>query len=195
MAHHSKLNVWEQTWELDEAQCPCDIHLLEWIDSQAVSDAAVFHFGTGVHHLVGIENARPTRRNAVLGITASVEEYSAYESLIMERPDVHRYYTAVFGDIYLINDALLPQFDVVTLFHLCEFRTAKNDAYGAHTDLELATLLTRQTRRGGHILFYANSSAFERADSRVREVLESWERDCDVERAADFKTLIVYRKR
>ena len=33
-----------------------------------------------------------------------------------------RTYNAVFGDIYLLNAKLLPVFDVVTLFHLCEFR-------------------------------------------------------------------------
>jgi hypothetical protein len=115
--------------------------------------------------------------------------------LSIERPDVLRHYNAVFGDIYLLNEHLLPAFDVVTLFHLCEFRGEKNDAYGALTDLEVTNLLTDKTRPGGHILFYTGSFAFDRADHSAKDVIAEWEKRSDVERVGMFETLLIYRKR
>jgi hypothetical protein len=93
----------------------------------------------------------PQRR---AGVTAAPQEYEAFVRLAIERPDVLRHYNAVFGNIYLLNRKLLPVFDVVTLFHLCEFRGDKNDAYGAMTDLDLVNLLTNHTRPAGHLLFF-----------------------------------------
>ena len=191
MTEQARLHYWQGTWDLREAECPCDVHLVDWLDETRITDAALFHFGTGAHHHVGIENARPERRNAVLGITASPPEYEAFVALAIERPEVLRYYSAFFGDIYLLNAALLPVFDVVTLFHLCEFRGEANDAYGALTDLEVTNLLTDRTRPGGHILFFTGSFAFDRAE----EVIAQWERERDVERLGTHRSLLVYRKR
>ena len=73
--------------------------------------------------ITSASNARSeSRRNSVFGITAAPQEYQKYIELAIARPEVLRYYNAVFGDIYLLNEKLLPVFDVVTLFHLCEFR-------------------------------------------------------------------------
>jgi hypothetical protein len=189
------LHYWDAYWDLRVKECPCDVHFMGWLDANRITDAAIYHFGTGGHHHVGIECAHPDRRNAVLGITAAPQEYDTYVKLAIERPDVLRYYNAVFGDIYLLNDRLLPVFDVVTLFHLCEFRGEKNDAYGALTDLEVANLLTDKTKPGGHILFYTGSFAFDRADHSAKDVVAEWERGRDVERVGMFETLLVYRKR
>ncbi len=191
MTEQARLHYWQGTWDLREAECPCDVHLVDWLDENRIRDATLFHFGTGAHHHVGIENARPERRNAVLGITASPPEYEAFVALAIERPEVLRYYNAFFGDIYLLNAALLPVFDVVTLFHLCEFRGEANDAYGALTDLAVTNLLTDRTRPGGHILFFTGSFAFDRAE----EVIAQWERERDVERVGTHRSLLVYRKR
>ncbi len=43
----------------------------------------------------------------MLGITASPQEYRNYVRLVTGRPEVLRYYNAVFGDIYLLNEKLL----------------------------------------------------------------------------------------
>jgi hypothetical protein len=71
---------------------------------------------------------------------------------------------AAFSDIYLLNEKLLSTYDVVTLFHLCEFRGPQTDAYGGMTDLAVTNLLTDRTRPGGHILFYTSSFAFAKAE-------------------------------
>jgi hypothetical protein len=190
------LHFWDAYWDFRPAECPCDADFVEWLDENRVRDAAIYHFGTGGHHHVGIECASPERRNAVLGITAAPQEYETYVKLAMARPEVIRHYNAVFGDIYLLNPKLLPTFDVVTLFHLCEFRGEKNEAYGALTDLEVTNLLTDKTRPGGHILFFPSSFAFDwEGPMSAKRVIAEWERARDVERVGTFKSLLVYRKR
>jgi hypothetical protein len=190
------LHFWDAYWDLREKECPCDVHFIEWLDHNGITDSTIYHFGTGGHHHVGIECASEKRRNAVLGITAAPQEHEKYVELAIARPDVLRYYNAVFGDIYLINDKLLPIFDVVTLFHLCEFRGEKNDAYNALTDLEVTNLLTDKTRPGGHILFFPTSFAFDWDGSMsAKKVIAQWEKERDVERVGEFKSLLVYQKR
>ena len=182
-----KLNIYDDNWE---TRGECDIHLIEWLDQRRITDAAIYHFGTGGHHYVGVECAKPERRSSVLGITASPQEYQNYVRLVTGRPDVLRYYNAVFGDIYLLNEKLLPSFDVVTLFHICEFRGPQTDAYGGLTDLAVTNLLTDKTRPGGHILFYTSSFAFAKA----KPVIAQWEKERPVERVGEYKSVLVYRK-
>jgi hypothetical protein len=190
------LHYWDAYWDLREKECPCDVHFVEWLDENGITDSTIYHFGTGGHHFVGIECASEKRRNAVLGITAAPQEYEKYVELAIARPDVLRTYNAVFGDIYLLNEKLLPTFDVVTLFHLCEFRGEKNDAYNALTDLEVANLLTDKTRPGGHILFFTTSFAFDwDGPMSAKKVIAQWEKERDVERVGAFKSLLVYRKK
>ena len=190
-----ELSYIDYEWGLEVRECPCDVQVIEWVDEHAITDAAIYHFGTGSHHYVGVESARPQRRNSVLGITASPAEHSAFVRLSIERPEVLRYYNAVFGDIYLLNPRLLPRFDVVTLFHLCEFRSWQHDAYGALTDLQVLEALTDQTVPGGHILFYTGSMAWDWDHINTQDVIAEWEQTRDVERVGEFKTLLVYRRR
>lgn len=187
----TRLHYWDASWALRPAECPCDVEFVAWLDATATRDAALFHFGTGGHHHVGIECARPDRRNAVLGITASPEEHGEFVRLVMARPEVLRFYNVLFGDIYILNDRLLPTFDAATLFHLCEYRGDRGEDYGSMTDLEVAELVTGRVRPGGHVLFYTGSFAFD----PTREVIAAWERRCDMERVGSFKSLLVYRRR
>ena len=186
-AKDPKLNTYDDNWV---TKGECDIHLVEWLDRQKITDASIYHFGTGGHHHVGIECAKPERRTSVLGITASPQEYQNYVRLVTRRPAVLRYYNAVFGDIYLLNEKLLPSFDLVTLFHICEFRGPQTDAYGGLTDLAVTNLLTDKTRPGGHVMFYNDSFAYEKA----KPVIAQWEKERPVERIGEYKTVVVYRK-
>ena len=183
------LHYWNDYWGLRIGECPCDVHFTGWMDAQKLRDASIFHFGTGGHHHVGIHAAESGGNCAVLGITAAPQEYDTYVKLVIERPDVGRLYKVLFGDIYQLDARLLPQFDVVTLFHLCEFRTEKNDAYGALTDLQMATLLVDQLRPGGHVLFYTKSFAFAAAEPVIAELA----RIRPLRRVADHELLQVYR--
>jgi hypothetical protein len=182
-----KLNIYDDNWV---TRGECDIHLVEWLDQQKITDASIYHFGTGGHHYVGVECAKPQRRTSVLGITASPQEYQNYVRLVTGRPEVMRYYNAVFGDIYLLNEKLLPTFDLVTLFHICEFRGPQTDAYNGLTDLAVTNLLTDKTRPGGHILFYTSSFAFDKA----KPVIAQWEKERPVERIGEYKSVLIYKK-
>lgn len=190
-AGEPRLHFWDAYWDHRPAECPCDEDFIHWLDARAIRDAAIYHFGTGGHHHVGIECARPERRNSVLGITAAPREHAAYVELAIAHPEVLRYYSAVFGDIYLLNPSLLPVFDVVTLFHLCEFRGPQNDAYGGLTDRAVLDRLTDKLRPGGHMLFYPGSCAWDRAE----QIVARWAREADVESDGRFRSLVAYRKR
>ena len=189
-----KMNYWTDKWDLHEDVCPCDVHFNEWIADRTLTGKTIYHFGTGTHHVIGRTQAENDSGNIVFAITASIEEYEAYIKLVSENPRVARNYLAYFGDIYLTNPKLLPEpFDVVTLFHLCEFffpNTASSE-YGGITDLKLANLLTDKVRPGGHILFYTRSMGSD----KTKELLPEWEKAKPVERVGEFKTLLVYRKK
>lgn len=165
------LQIWDVEWSLDEAQCPCDIHLVEWLRTTSVAGASLFHFGTGGHHHVGLENLERGSPNEILGITASPKEFEAFIRLAIERPLLSRSYQVLFGDIYLLNARLLPRFDLVTLFHLCEFRGDSQDAYGGLTDLEVAETLLGLMPAGGRMLLYAGSFAFDKAEAIAADLV------------------------
>src|SRR5262245_57764181 len=185
----TKLNYWNATWSLDEAQCPCDVHFVQYLKERQVRGAAIFHFGSGNHHIVGLEAAKDN--NAVLSITASPQEYDDYVELLIRNPRLGHTYKAYFGDIYQLDPRLLPVFDYATLFHVGEFRTPDNDSYGALTDLEMALLLADKVKPGGEILFYTGSFAYDKAQAVAQELVKA--RPFDP--APDYKSLKVYKKR
>jgi hypothetical protein len=186
-----KLQFWDAVWDLRIAECPCDVQFLDWLDHLKIRDASIFHFGTGSHHIIGIQTAENGSGNCVLGITAAPKEYDAFVELAIERPQVEKTYKVFFGDIYQLEGRLLPDFDVVTLFHLCEFRTEQSDQYGAMTDRQLLDLLTAKTRPGGYLLFYTKSFAFDAAE----KILQGWEQEGAVEKVGLYELLLVYRKK
>ena len=188
----SKMNYWTDKWDLDADVCPCDVQFNEWIAAQKLTGKIIYHFGTGTHHVVGIGQAENRSGNKVLAITASKGEYDAYIDLVTENAAVARSYVAYFGDIYLTDRALLPDFDIVTMFHLCEFTYPNTDSadYGGLTDRALLDLMTGKLRPGGYVLFYTKSMAFDRAE----QVIAEWAAASAVERVGEFKTLLVYRK-
>jgi hypothetical protein len=184
------LHYWDAYWDLRVKECPCDVHFLEWLKTDGLRDGAIFHFGTGSHHVVGIETATNGSNNAVLGITASPKEYDDYVKLCIERPEVARTYKAFFGDIYQLDARLMPMFDVITAFHLGEFRSEKNDAYGGLTDLEVASLMVDHLNPGGRLIIYSGSYAYDVAERDVGKLVTAG-RLAFVER---FETLMVFRK-
>ena len=184
------LHFWDQTWDLRLAECPCDMDFLEWLEEKKIKDQSIFHFGTGSHHIVGLKTAEDGSNNAVFGITASPGEYDAYVKMLIEKPRLGFTYKAYFGDIYQLDRRLLPVFDIVTLFHVGEFRTEKNDAYGALTDLEMTRVLANRMRPGGQMLFYAGSYAFDVAERTFGELIKARV----LKEAGVYKTLRIFEK-
>jgi len=186
-----KMNYWGEKLDLHVNVCPCDVHINEWVEAKKLTGKSIYHFGTGTHHIVGQRQAE--LGNSVLAITASREEYEAYVALVTENVRVAKFYVAYFGDIYLTNARLLPDFDVVTMAHLCEFfyPNTVSAEYGGLDDRQLLNVFTAKTKPGGHIIFYTGSKDFHTA----APIIEVWSKVAPVERVDDFKTLIIYRKR
>ncbi len=164
-----KLDLWRDPWPLDEAQCPCDVHLTRWLREQGLSGQRIFHFGTGDHHHVGLQ--APGSGHSVLGITATEAEYSSYIRLVVENPDLGRQYKVMFGDIYQTNLALLPEFDLVTLFHLGEFWSANNAPFAALDDRGLMEGMAKKIVPGGRMAFFTGSFAYDVAERLIPAVL------------------------
>lgn len=184
------LHFWDAYWDMRAQECPCDLHFTDWLEETGVTDSTIFHFGTGGHHHLGLRIAEVGSNNAVWGITAAPAEYETYVKLAIEQPEVARLYKVFFGDIYQLDARLLPAFDVVTLFHLCEFRTEKNDEYGALTDLEVAAMLTDSLNVGGTLALYPGSFAWNTAEKVMAEL----ERIRPIVPAGEYKTLRLWRK-
>jgi hypothetical protein len=184
------LQIWDVNWFLDEAQCPCDVHFVEWTTSEQLRDARIFHFGTGGHHIIGLANMEQGAPNTILGITASPQEFDDFVKLAIEKPTLSRDYQVFFGDIYLLNARMLPRIDVATLFHLCEFRGDSQDAYGGLTDKQVVETLLEVMPAGGRIMLYSGSFAYDKA-AKVAEELVAEGR---IVAKGDFKTLRIFEK-
>ena len=87
MAGEAKLHIWDAYWDLRVDECPCDVQFCDWLEKEKITNAAIFHFGTGGHHIVGIRTAENGSNNAVMGITASPQEYETFVQLAIERDD------------------------------------------------------------------------------------------------------------
>jgi hypothetical protein len=187
----SKLNYWDNKWDLDEKQCPCDVHLLDYLTETKRTGIDIFHMGTGSHHIVGLRTASDGSNNHVYGITSSPQEYEDYIRLLIENPKLGFTYKAYFGDIYQIDRRLMPELDVATLFHIGEFRTEHNEAYGALTNVAMVQILVDRLRPGGEIVFYTGSFAYDQAEAVIKVLVERGV----MEDAGRFKTLHILRKR
>lgn len=185
-----KLNHWNSAWTLDPEQCPCDIHFVDYLAEKSIRDADIFHMGTGVHHLVGLEIARAGANNQVLAITASQQEYDVYMQMLIDNPKLGFAYKAYFGDIYQFDARLLPTFHYATLFHCGEYRTEANEAYGAITDEAVALILADKLHPGGEIHFFRGSFAYDVAQ-RTGAALVAKRGFAD---AGAYKSLHVFRK-
>ena len=188
-----KMNYWTDKWPLLVDICPCDVHFNDWVKRRSLKNKLIYHFGTGTHHIVGINQATNKSGNSVFAITASKEEYESYIELATTKAQISKRYLAYFGDIYLSNPRLLPEFDVVTMFHLCEFffPNTASKAYGGLDDAKMLDLFTAKAKPGGHILFYMGSIGYAKATP----IIEKWAGKGHVSRVGEFKTLLVYRKK
>ncbi|MBS0242646.1 MAG: hypothetical protein JSS20_10745 [Proteobacteria bacterium] len=187
----ARLNTYDVSWYLDVDLCPCDVHFLKYLEHEALRDKAIFHFGTGEHHVVGRSTAENGSNNAVLGITASPKEHEKYVDLIVEQPEIGRTYKVLFGDIYQLDARLLPEFDIVSLFHVGEYRSEQNDAYGAMTDEDMVRFFVSRLKGPRLILLYSGSFAFDIAERIARKLVG----EGLLEALGAFESLRIFRRR
>ena len=186
-----KLNYWKHSWPLRFRQCPCDVHFVEYLKENHITGHVIFHFGTGSHHIVGRANAEAAEPNEVLGITASRREYLAYIRYIIANPRSATHYKAVFGDIYTLTSGILPRFDLVTLFHLCEFYDPAKSLYAPLNDERLIDLFLGKLNPGGRLFFYKFSGKGN--DKKTRAILNRAVAAGKLVPDGDYRSLLIYR--
>lgn len=184
----TKLDLWKDPWPLDVAQCPCDVHFTQYLAKTGLVGQRIFHFGTGDHHHVGLQ--APASDHSVLGITATESEYLSYIRLAVDNPHLGKFYKVLFSDIYQLNERLLPSFDIVTLFHLCEFWSANNAPFASVDDSGVLSLLSDKIRPDGLMLFYTGSFAY----SAVEKLIPAWAETRGFIEEPRFETLRIFRK-
>jgi hypothetical protein len=157
----SRMQFVHYSWPLRPDVCPCDIHFCEYLRERNVRRKSIFHFGTGGHHIVGLQNQEFGLENHVLGLTASPNELWSYVTRVIRNPLFGKYYQVMFADIYTLSASCLPSFDIATLFHLSEFTDAAVDGQRMSDDDTLRLFCTKVVA-GGHIFLYRGSYGYPR---------------------------------
>ena len=176
------------SWPLAPDVCPCDLDFCEYLRERALRNQSIFRFGPGGHHLVGLQNSLATHANDILAITASPGEHRRYQRLLARDPSLGRRYRVMLGDIYALGAQQLPRFDLVSLFHLCEF-TPRSAAAHLLDDRGLLELMLTRLARGGRLLFYTGSNGWRRSATLLHEPVAAGV----LELEEDFRSLQIYR--
>jgi len=176
------------TWPLIPDECPCDIHFCDYLETRAIRRRSIFHFGTGLHHVVGLRNRDATWENEILAITASPREHASYVRKAVGDAALGRHYKVLFADIYNLGATSLASFDVVTLFHLCEF-TPRGTPETRLDDAGVLDLLLSKLTESGCVIFYEGSYGFERTASLIEKAVAHGR----ISFAERYESLLVYR--
>ena len=181
----------KSSWSLIAELCPCDLEFVEYLKLLQAEKKTIFHFGTGSHHIVGLENQKFTHPNQVIGITACAPEHQTYIDLTLKDRDLAKNYTVICKDIYTLNDQILPMFDIISLFHLAEFYDPQQKQYLHHDDASLLDMFLSKLNPGGKLLFYTGSYAWE----KTYQVVQIFEAQEILEKVGEYKHLSIYQKK
>jgi len=131
-----------------------------------------------------------------MGITYTPGEYITYMELIKDKPLIGKYYKVLFADIYKLSPELLPDFDIIALFHLCEF-SRFSDKSAHFDDYSLLDMFLNKLKKDGKIIFYKGSSHFfKKPDSDVYTslVLDKFVKEGKIKKVDEFRSLLIYSK-
>jgi hypothetical protein len=184
----SRMNIFPCSWPLVPDACPCDVHFCEYLKERGVAKRSLFHFGSGGHHLVGLRNRDDSLENEVWAITASVGEHAQYLRQLTRDRSLAGQYRLILADIYDLDGVFLPQFDVVTLFHLCEY-TPTSGHPRRMDDAAVLDLFCSKLRPHGSLFFYEGSCGFPKTNRLIERRVA--ERRLSFEER--YKSLVVYR--
>jgi hypothetical protein len=158
------------------------------LEERGIRRKAIFHFGSGGHHTVGLRNHSAGLANEVLALTVSPREHATYVSRVIDDPALGEHYKVLFADIHYLSGACLPSFDVITLFHLGEFVPSSKSERPASA-CEVLRLFCSKLARGGSILFYQGSFGYP----RILQLLADAEADGVISRVETYKSLIIFK--
>jgi hypothetical protein len=184
----SRMHFVHYSWPLKPDVCPCDVHFCDYLEERNLRKQSIFHFGTGRHHVIGLRNRDNGLENDIFAITASPGESERYVTEVIRTPSLGRHYKVLFADIYELSAACLPGFDIVTLFHLCEFSDSANRSARMNDAAVLRLLLSKLTPRG-RIFFYSGSFAYRQAVPLIEQAVA----DGRISFEEEYRSLLVYR--
>lgn len=201
-ASYSRLYYNRHSYSFDSDQCPCDLHFVQYLEMKKIAGKVIFHFGTGAHHLVGKNNFIRGNPNEIIGITASYQpstarsgEHESYIEFVVNNPVAANYYKVIFGDIYTLSPRMLPTFDIVTLFHLCEFYDEAKSAYARLNDRKLLELFLSKLSPQGLIIFYTKSAGYVDKGCKAAALINKFVSNKLINIEEEYETLLICRKR
>ena len=196
-----KLYYNRHAYPLDLERCPCDLHFVQYLESRKLEGKTIFHFGTGDHHLVGRDNHERGNPNEILAITASYQpdtgrsgEHESYIDFIVNNPAAANYYKVLFADVYTLSPRTLPNFDVVTLFHLCEFYNEEKSGYSRLDDRKLLEMFLSKLNAGGKVLFYTKSAGYVDKGREAAALVDDFISQGKLSIEDEYETLLICRR-
>jgi hypothetical protein len=126
--------------------------------------------------------------NVILGVTVSPNEIKRYVKLVVRDPILGQNYKVLFADVHDLQAASLPNFDLVTLFHLCEFGSGSGHLL---SDEGVLRLLTSKLKPGGLLALYPQSIGYR----RLRPIIAAAMAMGTLEHREDYKSLRILQAR
>ena len=189
------------SYPFDLEHCPCDLHFVQYLEAKQLAGKTIFHFGTGDHHLVGKDNHERGNPNEILAITASYQpdtgrsgEHESYIEFTVNNPIAANYYKVLFADIYCLSARMLPSFDIVTLFHLCEFYNEEKSGYARLDDRKLLEMFLSKLNPGGKIVFYTKSAGYVDKGCKAAALVSDFVTQGRMSIEDEYQTLLICRR-
>lgn|SRR5436853_21639 len=188
-----ELCTFKKAWPLTVDCCPCDVHFIQYLEERNLVGKSIFHFGTGEHHLVGKNNYERGNPNEVLALTACREEHDIYIDYIVRNPLAANYYKVLFGDIHTLSPRLLPAFDLVTLFHLCETWDEQVAEYARLDGAEIVSLFLSKLNPGGRIFFFPQSHGYSGDNTDAGDIVRNVLSNNEMAVEEEYESLLICR--
>lgn len=185
-----RMRIVSRSWPLWPRMCSCDLHFCDFLQERNVRSKSIFHLGTGGHHIVGLRNRVDDLGNVILGVTVSPDEIKRYVKLVIRDPILGQNYKVLFTDVHDLQAASLPDFDLVTLFHLCEFDSATGSVHLLNDEGVLG-LLTSKLKPGGLLALYRQSIGYRRLQPIIATAMAAGR----LEHREDYKSLQILQVR
>ncbi|PYP88399.1 MAG: hypothetical protein DMF61_07350 [Blastocatellia bacterium AA13] len=144
------------------ADSSSDALFVSWLREKGIEGKTIFHWGSGQDHVVERDNYERGNPNEIISVVGSREEHDFYIEFITDFPGAATHYKVMFADIYTLSARMLPSFDLVTLFHLCQSPERKPSAHAPLTDKTLLVLFLSRLNPEGRLLFSKHTADSQR---------------------------------
>jgi hypothetical protein len=185
-----RMRIEPYSWGLNTSVCPCDVDFCSFLLDQSIRGKSIFHMGSGGHHLVGWKNLEENLSNTILAVTVSPQEVKRYLKMAVHQPAFAQDYRVLFADVHSLQAMGLPEFDVVSLFHLAAFKPT-SEAACRQSISDVLNLFIRKISIGGLLLLYRGDHGY----SEVAPLADAAVADGRLARVEPYRSLEVFRVR